>query len=221
MATDWIARYSANLDVRDRREAVHARYIDACESSASTEVIPGKILYESISFIVAHRLTEQTPPVSAPIPSPATTGKTKSPPPPTESYDVTSLRALLAAANSTRTSLSTSLQTATSRISALETSLAAGTSRIATLESALANQTGRTRDRDHELREKSKLLEAVQDEVVGLTLGLNLAEEKVARLEGEVGTLRKENEELVRRWLERVGVEAEAAGIRGGGRAEA
>lgn len=61
---------------------------------------------------------------------------------------------------------------------------------------------------------------SVQDEMVGLELALNVAEEKtrgaegrVREVEGEVEKFRQENEALVRRWVARVGVEAREAGI--------
>lgn len=50
---------------------------------------------------------------------------------------------------------------------------------------------------------KARLLDDVQTEVVSLDLQLNMVEEKARRLQGE-------NEELVRRWMERVRVEAES-----------
>ncbi|KAF2156709.1 autophagy protein 16 [Myriangium duriaei CBS 260.36] len=194
MAADWIAKYSSNLDIRDRREAVHKRYIDAYTH-------------------LADRLA------TAPsVPSTTTSTAPKNRPTSPQAIPDDSLRSALATANTARATLSVSLSTAQSQIAALETSLATSTSRITHLEHQIAQLTTHKRDRDHELREKSKLLEAVQDEVVGLTLERNLAEEKVGVLEGEGRRLRGENEELVRRWVERVGVEAEMAGISGGGR---
>lgn len=77
------------------------------------------------------------------------------------------------------------------------------------------------RDRDEELRGKAKLLEVrpherlsertrslmclqnVHDETVSLTLQLNMAEEQSQKL-------RRENRELVDRWMKRMGQEADA-----------
>ena len=58
------------------------------------------------------------------------------------------------------------------------------------------------RDRDEELRGKTKLAEDAQDEMVALGLQLNMAEEKSRKLE-------KENKDLVERWMKRMGEEAE------------
>lgn len=59
----------------------------------------------------------------------------------------------------------------------------------------------RLRDRESELREGRKLVENVQDEMVGLEMQLNVKEERV-------GALEKENKELVDRWMRRVGEDA-------------
>ncbi|GAB7345589.1 hypothetical protein MBLNU457_3889t2 [Dothideomycetes sp. NU457] len=67
----------------------------------------------------------------------------------------------------------------------------------------------RLRDREEELRGKTRLLENTQDEIVSLTLQLNMAEEMAEKLRGE-------NEELVRRWMERMGSEAERMNLGSG-----
>lgn len=58
----------------------------------------------------------------------------------------------------------------------------------------------RGKDRVDELRGKGKFVEDIQDEMVALTLQLNMAEKEKERLS-------KENEELTRRWVERMEVE--------------
>ncbi|KAL8768924.1 MAG: hypothetical protein Q9209_004979 [Squamulea sp. 1 TL-2023] len=63
--------------------------------------------------------------------------------------------------------------------------------------------TRRLRDRDEELTGKTKLLEDVHDETVSLTLQLNMAENQVQKL-------KRENEDLVERWMARMGKEANA-----------
>lgn len=60
----------------------------------------------------------------------------------------------------------------------------------------------RVKDRDEEIKGKAKLLEDVHDETVSLTLQLNMADERVRKVEGE-------NKELVERWMKRMGEEAE------------
>ncbi|KAL8901405.1 MAG: hypothetical protein Q9207_005217 [Kuettlingeria erythrocarpa] len=71
---------------------------------------------------------------------------------------------------------------------------------LATDKAALAL---RLKDRDDELKGKAKLLEDIHDETVSLTLQLNMAEEQALNL-------RKENKDLIQRWMARVGKEADA-----------
>jgi len=67
----------------------------------------------------------------------------------------------------------------------------------------------RLRDREEEVRGKTRLLENTQDEIVSLTLQLNMAEARAERM-------KRENEELVRRWMERMGSEAERMNLGSG-----
>ncbi|CZT52017.1 related to Autophagy protein 16 [Rhynchosporium secalis] len=58
------------------------------------------------------------------------------------------------------------------------------------------------KDRDEELKGKTKLLDDVHDEVISLNLQLNMSEQKVKDLKAE-------NKELIDRWMARKGREAE------------
>lgn len=58
------------------------------------------------------------------------------------------------------------------------------------------------RDREEELRGKAKLLVDVQDENATLNLQLNVAERDAVQL-------KKENKELIDRWMKRMGKEAD------------
>ena len=60
----------------------------------------------------------------------------------------------------------------------------------------------RLKDRDEELRGKTKLAEDAQDEMVAQSLQLNMAEQKMAKAE-------RENKELTERWMKRMGEEAD------------
>ncbi|KAK4070285.1 hypothetical protein Trihar35433_4752 [Trichoderma harzianum] len=61
-------------------------------------------------------------------------------------------------------------------------------------------------DREYELREKRKLVENVQDEMIALNLQLSMAEKERDRL-------KKENSELIDRWMKRMGQEADAMNL--------
>ncbi|KAK9316082.1 autophagy-related protein 16 [Lipomyces starkeyi] len=60
----------------------------------------------------------------------------------------------------------------------------------------------RLKTRDEEYRERNKSIQILQDEILTYQIQLNVAEDKVNKLE-------KENRELVNRWMERVSREAE------------
>ena len=75
------------------------------------------------------------------------------------------------------------------------------TQRIIQLEVARANLERRGKDRADELKGKGRFVEEVQDEMVALNLQLNMAEQEKERL-------RKENEELTRRWVKKMEDEA-------------
>ncbi|EON99106.1 putative autophagy protein 16 protein [Phaeoacremonium minimum UCRPA7] len=62
------------------------------------------------------------------------------------------------------------------------------------------------RDKEEELRGKTKLLEDLQDEVLALNLQLNVAEQQKAKVQAE-------NKQLVDRWMKRMGQEAEAMNL--------
>lgn len=60
----------------------------------------------------------------------------------------------------------------------------------------------RMKDQEAEARDKARLLDNVQNETLALNLQLNMAEEQMA-------TVRRENEELLKRWKARVNQEVE------------
>lgn len=131
----------------------------------------------------------------------------------------------LAAAQRSRSELQERLNRATAELEKLKAQAQRDQRRIATLESERAHLQLRLKDRDEELREKAKLLDVrsplvtgpffmvigscadleqnVQDELAALNLQLNMAEERSNRLQ-------KENQELIDRWMARVGQEADA-----------
>lgn len=80
---------------------------------------------------------------------------------------------------------------------------------LATLNAEKSGVERRLRDRESELREGRKLVESVQDEMVGLEMQLNVKEERV-------GALEKENGELVERWMKKVGEDAKRLNVGSG-----
>lgn len=74
--------------------------------------------------------------------------------------------------------------------------------RITKLETERLGLNRRLRDKDGELKEKGRMVSDVQDEMVGMEMQMNVAEERAKKLE-------RENEQLVERWMKKVGGEAD------------
>jgi chromosome segregation ATPase len=111
------------------------------------------------------------------------------------------LRSELAATQKTRSSLEAELSTLNTSLSALQASDLQQKQRIAQLEKHRAQLERRGKDRQEELKGKGRFVEEVQDEMVALNLQLNMAEQEKERL-------KKENEELTRRWVSKMEEEA-------------
>lgn len=81
--------------------------------------------------------------------------------------------------------------------------------RIAQLEKHRAHLERRGKDKQEELKGKGRFVEEIQDEMVALNLQLNMAEQEKERL-------KKENEELTRRWLSKMEDEASRMNVQMG-----
>ncbi|KAI7111097.1 hypothetical protein KC343_g19390 [Hortaea werneckii] len=197
--SDWIEQYSAALTERDARELAHKRYIDAYTKLADRAAL----LEAKPSAAVA----------SSPTPTPSGKDRTdtstkprggndpESDPPPLHDLPA-GLRTDLASTQRARAALQTQVEDLTATISALQTQNQASSTQIAQLNRQKADIERKLRDRDEELKGKGRLVEQAQDEMVALGLQLNVAEEQKEKLT-------RENQELVDRWMKRMGEEAE------------
>jgi len=113
------------------------------------------------------------------------------------------LRDDLGEAQRSREDLQTRLKAASAKLEIFRLESTTETKRSHGLALEKATLARKLKDREEELRGKAKLLEDVHDETVSLTLQLNMAEEQNKQL-------RKDNEELVDRWMRKVGEEATA-----------
>lgn len=123
-------------------------------------------------------------------------------PPPVSTTSHAQLRDGLGKAQQERAALQARLDRTIKDLEKLKSRAKVDNKRITQLTSELNQLSIRVRDRDEESRGKAKLLDNVQDEIVTLNLQLNLAEDEVKKL-------RKENKELVDRWMQRKGEEAD------------
>jgi hypothetical protein len=127
---------------------------------------------------------------------PATPPKPSSPAPPNEPS--AQLRAQLADAQRARASL----ETQASAIPGLEAERTTQAKAIVAKDREIVLLKRKLRDQAEEIREKKKMGEQVQDEMISLNLQVNIAEQKAEKLQTE-------NAELVERWMKRMGEEAE------------
>ncbi|KAG9193578.1 hypothetical protein G6011_03613 [Alternaria panax] len=198
--SDPLAQYLSALDARDVREKAHKEYINAYTKLADNTA----------------RFANQTP--SAEEPTPAASASTKAiaskgKGPAATSVSspsaVAQLRSELAITQRTRGDLETQLSTLTAELSTLKASDAQQKQRIEQLEKVRTQLERRSKDRTEELKGKGRLVEEVHDEMVALNLQLNMAEQEKEKL-------RKENEELTKRWVKRMEEEARKMNERSG-----
>lgn len=112
------------------------------------------------------------------------------------------LRSDLAVAQRSKAGLEAEAVALRAQVSTLTLRITSATSLAAGLVRDKAALETKLRDREEEIREKRRLVERVQDEMVGLEMEINVTGEKLLELQ-------RENEELVRRWMETKGREAE------------
>ncbi|KAK0260835.1 autophagy protein 16, interacts with Atg12p-Atg5p [Friedmanniomyces endolithicus] len=186
--SDWIEQYSAALTERDAREQAHKVYIDAYTRLADRTAIQG---------VVPPAITPQRP--TANLPKSKSTSKD---PDPTLTDLLSSLRTDLSTTQKARQTLATQVADLTLALNTLHSTSATSTSQLALLTRQKADTERKLRDRDEELRGKNRMVVLAQDEMVAQGLQLSLAEQKAEGLE-------RENRELVARWMERMGKEAE------------
>ncbi|KAF3483478.1 Atg16p [Arthroderma uncinatum] len=196
--SSWREEYSTALHIRDQSEKANISVFDAYTRLADRS---GKLEKERVEAI---RCTKGVSKSKSPV-SP----ENKKPLGPDESHPSPGLDPLLAAnqdlaaAQKSREELSNKLEQAMSRLERLTRKVNAETQRAADLAVERTQLQIRLKDRDEELRGKAKLLDDVQDELVSVNLQFNMAEERSKRFE-------EENQQLVDRWMARMGQEAEA-----------
>lgn len=197
-------QYSAALDIRDAREKAHKPFIDACTitlpHSLTERLLTSHCMYADTKLADRTAAAASTPSSAAPATPPPATATTD--PSTTSAATTQKLQTDLLTAQKARSTLLSSLSTLELQLTTLRSQTNSLTSQLNTSNSQKAALERKLRDREEELRQKKKFADDAQDEVVALQLQLNLAEEKGERV-------RRENEELVRRWVERMGVEVE------------
>ncbi|OAL49052.1 autophagy protein 16 [Pyrenochaeta sp. DS3sAY3a] len=192
-----LAEYLSALEARDVRERAHEEYIQAYT----------KLADRTAALVAQPRSTLEEPPPSSSASSKPTrpeTPKGKGAPVPSDVSSpsaIARLRSELASTQRTRGDLETQISTLTTELSALKVTDAHQRQRIEQLEKIKSALERRGKDRADELKGKGRFVEEVQDEMVALNLQLNMAEQEKEKL-------KKDNDELTRRWMQRMEEEA-------------
>ena len=201
---DWRDEYLASLREAEQNNPVNHELIQACsqlqDRIAVLEAEKAALLQETTGFGAAAATTAPTPASSRRDAVAAATSSSPSDP------SVAKLRLDLAEALRAQGLLQSRVKTAEGELERLRSKTAEDAKAIRQLTSERNVLATKVRDRDEELRGKSKLVENVQDELLALTLQLNVTEQKKAKIEAD-------NKELVERWMKRKGQEAEALNL--------
>jgi hypothetical protein len=112
--------------------------------------------------------------------------------------DTESLRTALTSAQKARSALETEIAS----LSSLKRDNQIQSQAIDSLNKELQATQRRLRDRTEEVKGQKKLVENVQDEMISQNLQLNMAEDKLAKVQAE-------NKDLIKRWMEKMGEEAD------------
>ena len=171
--------------------------------SAPTDRIADTRLADRTAELSQKQSTQEAPENIADQTNPALAGKRGSKLTPSPSETLFQIRQDLSRAQQDRGELQTRLEIVTKELETLKAKSKIDTQRISQLSAGVTQMTVRLRDREEELRGKAKLVENVQDEMVTLNLQLNIAEEQTEQL-------KKENKELVDRWMAKKAKEADA-----------
>ncbi|KAB8067793.1 autophagy-related protein 16 [Aspergillus leporis] len=194
----WREEYSAALAARDRREKANIALVNAYTQLADRtgRIATAVDSAQSSTPTESHQGTPQPLAIDPKKRHPGTSGSSLE--------DVLAATRLdLSEAQRSRSELQDRLTRTTTELEKLRKRSSQDTRRIGALEKEASQLQLRLKDRDEELRGKAKLLDDFQDELASLNLQLNMAEERSNRLQ-------KENQELVDRWMARMGKEAEA-----------
>lgn len=184
--TSWRDEYIQALNERDERERAGYERIDEQLIDAYTKLLDRTAALEAEK--AANISTNQTfgEPTQSPLP---TEGNAQ-------------LRRDLTDALRSKGLLLSKLKNAEADLAKLKAKASSDSKLIEGLSKERALLSQKVRDRAEELRGKAKLFHDVQDEMISLNLQLNMAEQKTKKLEVE-------NQELIDRWMARMGHEAD------------
>ncbi|WYZ39920.1 hypothetical protein EsH8_IV_000261 [Colletotrichum jinshuiense] len=190
---DWRSEYLASIREQEKNSPVNLEIIQLC-SQLSDRVAALEAEKEVLKSKIA-------PDKSAPDRS-----STKTTAEPSSDPSIAQLQFQLAEALRSNGTLRDRAKVAEDEVQALRVKSKEDSKKVRDLAADKTSLTTKLRDREHELREKRKLVENVQDEMITINLQMAMAEK-------ERDKVKKENKELVDRWMKRMAQEADAMNL--------
>ncbi|CAD6443979.1 ef6db950-3900-4f70-b1f8-c998e9587f37 [Sclerotinia trifoliorum] len=195
--TSWRDEYVKALQERDEREQASYQRFDRQFIEAYTQLL------DRASAQTAAAAFHDTPSsLSSSSTSQKTTSKTPKQTQLISSSEILQLRASLAEALRSSSHFQSRLKTAENALQAIRTKSISESKQIEALTRERNIMERKIRDRDEELKAKTKGYHDVQDEMISLNLQLNIAEQNEKRLKAE-------NKDLIDRWMAQKGREAD------------
>ncbi|KAF6822915.1 autophagy protein [Colletotrichum plurivorum] len=202
---DWRSEYLASFREQEKNNPVNLEIVQLCNSSsphhAGSELSDRVAALEAEKELLKSKIAPDSTTVGKKEASSSAAIDTISSDP-----NVTQLQLNLAEALRSNGTLQTRARTAEDEVQTLRRKNKEDARQIKQLTAERTTLSTKLRDREHELREKAKLVENVQDEMITLNL-------QVAMAEKERDRVKKENKELVDRWMKRMAEEAEAMNL--------
>ncbi|KAF5634840.1 Autophagy 16 [Fusarium sp. NRRL 52700] len=189
---NWRDQYLSSIKDADLSNPINMELVQACSQMAD-RISALEAEKNGLEALVANSGTPTAQPTE----------------PSTNDLGVAQLKQDLAEALRSKGVTEKRLRTSEEELMQLRAKHKADTKSIRDLTADRNSLTTKLKDREHELREKHKLLEQdqqVQDEMIAMDLQMSMAEK-------ERDKVKKENKELVDRWMKRMAQEADAMNL--------
>ncbi|KXH45834.1 autophagy protein 16 [Colletotrichum salicis] len=201
---DWRSEYLASIREQEKNNPVNLEIVQLCSQlsdhiaalEAENQVLKSKTAPEKKNKTTSSEKSNNIPP------PPSSTTETTSSSDPT----IAQLQLQLAEALRSNGTLKDRAKQAEDEAQTLRSKHKEDARKVRSLTAENTALTTKLRDREHELREKRKLVENVQDEMITMNLQMSMAEQ-------ERDKVKKENKELVDRWMKRMAQEADAMNL--------
>ncbi|KAI3530785.1 autophagy protein 16 [Colletotrichum filicis] len=205
---DWRSEYLASIREQEKNNPVNLEIVQLC-SQLSDHVAAleaeNQVLKSQTAPGKKNKLTTSEKSNNI-LPTPTTETTRSSPSSSSSDPTIAQLQLQLAEALRSNGTLKDRAKQAEDEAQTLRTKHKDDAKKVRSLTAENTVLTTKLRDREHELREKRKLVENVQDEMIAMNLQVTMAEKERDRV-------KTENKELVDRWMKRMAQEADAMNL--------